>query len=214
MCCFVSLLGSQSIEAEISEATPDTKLPEELVEPARKAAEAFSRQDWAEARKLYEEIVAKAPGNSLMLSNLGSALFQQGNFKEAVTHLAKAVAANPKLIHARITLGLSHHYSGDTFLAISELARAVHEKPDDFRARSYFAIVLRENGWPDAAESQLLKAVELNPRFADAHYNLAVIYFERNPPALELVRRHYFKSVEMGAPRDQEIENALKNKDD
>ena len=41
------------------------------------------------------------------------------------------------------------------------------------------------------------KAIELDETYAEAHYNLAVLYLERQPPAIELARRHLAKSSTM-----------------
>lgn len=49
------------------------------------------------------------------------------------------------------------------------------------------------------------RALELNPKSPDAHYNLAMIYMERVPPAVELARRHYIRSIELGAPPDEKL---------
>jgi Flp pilus assembly protein TadD len=51
----------------------------------------------------------------------------------------------------------------------------------------------------------LRRALELNPKSPDAHYNLAMIYMERVPPAVELARRHYVRSIELGAPPDEKL---------
>ena len=54
----------------------------------------------------------------------------------------------------------------------------------------------------------------LTPDYADAHFNLALLYLERTPPPIEMARRHYFFAIDLGAPRDEEIEKRLKKIDD
>jgi len=49
----------------------------------------------------------------------------------------------------------------------------------------------------------------LRPEYADAHFNLAVFCLERNPPAVELARRHYREARRLGAEPDPLIEQAL-----
>ncbi|MBV9273535.1 MAG: hypothetical protein JO333_06555, partial [Verrucomicrobia bacterium] len=56
----------------------------------------------------------------------------------------------------------------------------------------------------------LRKAVELDESYAEAHYNLAIIYTEHRPPELELARRHYYRALDLGAPPDLDIEKILK----
>ena len=77
------------------------------------------------------------------------------------------------------------------------------------RAHNYLGVVLGRKGWLDGAEAELRRAVEINPGYRDAHYNLAVIYLQRKPPAIELARRHYFKSIDLGGQRDPDIEKSL-----
>lgn len=70
-------------------------------------------------------------------------------------------------------------------------------------------MTIGRKGWRDGAESELLKAVELDETYADAHFNLAVIYLQRVPPATALARRHYQRAVELGAPPDSVVEKQL-----
>jgi Flp pilus assembly protein TadD len=56
----------------------------------------------------------------------------------------------------------------------------------------------------------LRRAVEIRPDYADAHFNLAVFCLERDPPAVELARRHYRRALDLGAAPDPLVERALK----
>ena len=97
--------------------------------------------------------------------------------------------------------------------AVSCLARAVHENPTDARTRNSLAIILKKAGWRDAAESELQKALDLDPRYAEAHFNLAVMYLDRRPPPLEMARRHYEAARALGAEPDKDLEAQLAGKD-
>jgi Tfp pilus assembly protein PilF len=74
----------------------------------------------------------------------------------------------------------------------------------------YLGVLARKRGWLDAAEDELRKAVELDENYAEAHFNLAMVYTERQPPAIELARRHYFRARALGAAADPDIERILK----
>jgi len=57
------------------------------------------------------------------------------------------------------------------------------------------------------------KAIELDEQYAEAHFNLAVLYLERQPPAVELARRHYYRALKLGAEHDDELDRVLKRAD-
>ena len=99
---------------------------------------------------------------------------------------------------------------GDSYLALSALSRATHEDPADAKAHNYLAVVVKKLGWLDAAEAELQRALELNPDYTNAHFNLALMYLERKPPAIELAKRHYEKAVALGAEKDELVEKKLK----
>ena len=65
--------------------------------------------------------------------------------------------------------------------------------------------MLAKRGWYDAAEDELRTVITLAPDFAEAQFNIALVYFERNPPAIELARRHYQKALDLGAPPDADF---------
>ena len=73
-------------------------------------------------------------------------------------------------------------------------------------------MVVRSLGWLDAAEAELQRAIELKPDYANAHFNLALMYLDRKPPARELARRHYERALALGAEKDDIVEEKLQAK--
>ncbi len=55
----------------------------------------------------------------------------------------------------------------------------------------------------------MLEAIAVKPGYADAHFNLAVIYATASPPSKELAKRHYTKATELGAEPDASLEKLL-----
>jgi Flp pilus assembly protein TadD len=138
---------------------------------------------------------------------------QQQKTGEAIASLEKAVALQPTLSEAWSALGMAYAATDAPMRAVSCLTRAVHENPGDARTRNSLAIVLKKAGWTGAAESELQKALDLDPRYSEAHFNLAVMYLERRPPSLEMARRHYQAARELGAEPDKEMEAQLAGKE-
>ena len=53
-------------------------------------------------------------------------------------------------------------------------------------------------------------AIALDPNYADAQFNLAVIYATQQPPNKELARKFYKRATELGAEPDQSLEQLIK----
>jgi Tfp pilus assembly protein PilF len=128
---------------------------------------------------------------------------------EAQKYLERAIRVKPDAALAWMMLGVIYMNQGSLEAATAELAQAVYLNPKNPPAHNYYAVVLAKRGWYDAAEDELQKVVELAPNFAEAQYNLALIYFQRQPPAIELARRHYQKALELGAAPDPDFEAKL-----
>jgi Tfp pilus assembly protein PilF len=54
------------------------------------------------------------------------------------------------------------------------------------------------------------EAIAANPDYADAHYNLAVIYATAEPPSKEQAKVHYAKATSLGAEADPSLEKLLR----
>jgi len=184
-------------------------LPPGTEELAKQGALASADMDWEKAKAAYLQLLGKAPENALALSNLGAVEFRLGNEEGALGYLERATRAAPAIAQNWLTIGLIRHRRAEPYLAVSALTRAIHEDPGDPRAHNYLGVVIRGLGWATGAETELQRAIALDPSYADAHYNLAVMYLDRNPPLVELARRHYFAALEYGAKEDAAIEAKL-----
>lgn len=202
--------SSSGLQIGLEESKPGQGLPENVRELAKEGALASANKDWKAARAAYLKMTQAAPDNALALSNLGIVEYRLKDYKNAAIHLEASVKINPHISQNWLTLGLNYYYLKQFNLAISSLTRARHEDPKDPRTCLYLAVVIRDYGWGRAAETELMRAIALDPDYADAHFNLALLYLERTPPAIELARRHYFFAIDLGAQPDEEIEKRLK----
>lgn len=203
-----------SFAAPLSEAGADyanrPRVPSEFRDLAREANELFARQKFDEAAAKYQTILNSYPDSLYALSNIAVVRFQQGNYQEAENHLRRAIQLAPQDAFSHSILGISLYQQGKYDEAVQMLSRAVALDPNDPKTRNYLGISASQKGWQEAAEQECRKAIELDPNYGDAHFNLAVIYATQRPPALELARRHYNRAVELGIPRDQQLESMLK----
>ena len=84
-------------------------------------------------------------------------------------------------------------------MRLTELTKALAINPKSATAHNYLGITASQKGWQEAAEKEMLEAIANNPDYADAHFNLAVVYATAQPPAKELAKRHYTRATSLGA---------------
>ena len=106
----------------------------------KRAAKAFLKGKWHEARDAYQEILRSDPDNAPTLTNLGATFLELEQYTQARKHLEKALQVNPGLHQARIILGVTYLRSGDSYLAIAALSRVVAEQPKNARAHNNLAV--------------------------------------------------------------------------
>jgi tetratricopeptide (TPR) repeat protein len=176
---------------------------------ARLANGAFEKGDLAAARGYYERVLTLAPGSPAARINLGLIAYRQRRFEDAENILREVIRGYPESGLAWLILGIVYYDQDKLEAALAALAQAVWLEPKDARAHHYLGVAIGRRGWYSGAEDEMRKALELQPDYAEAHYNLAVFYLQRNPPALELARRHYQKSLDLGAAPDADTEKLL-----
>ena len=188
---------------------PATFVPDIARASAGEGNDAFAKGDYKAARHAYLRVLELVPNNLVALVNLGLVEFRAGNPKEAEKYLKQAVQLRLETGPAWLTLGMMELDQGRIDEAFAALSQAVLYEGSNARAHNYLGVVLGRKGWIDGAEQELRRAVELDPAARDAHYNLAVIYLQETPPAIELARRHYFRALELGGAPDAAIEKTL-----
>lgn len=187
------------------ESLPDAT--REMVDQARKL---FDEGHFDDAEKLYQQIVDSAPNNSFALSNLGVTQIQARKLSAAEVALKKAIAINPKDAFATTNLGIVYCKQGRFDEAISSLQEAVNDDEKDHIAQNYLGICYGEKGLMGKSEQAFKRSIQLRDEYAEAHFNLAVLYAISAPPSLDLAREHYKKAVSLGSAPDASLENLLK----
>ncbi len=186
------------------------RIPADFKDVADEAIALFNQQKFDEAAAKYQTILNAHPDCLYALSNLGVVRFQQGKYPEAEKALREAVKLSPQDAFSQSVLGIVLYQQGKYDEAVQVLTRAVSLDPNDPKAHNYLGISASQKGWQEAAEQECRKAVEIDPNYGDAHFNLAVIYATEKPPALELARKHYRKALDLGVPKDEQLEKLLK----
>jgi Flp pilus assembly protein TadD len=176
---------------------------------AAKAPALYKEKKFDESAAAYEQILVKYPQSIYALSNLGVVRFQQQKYPEAEKALREAIRVAPNDAFSHSVLGISLVQQEKYDDAIQVLSRAVALDPNDAKTRNYLGISSSRRGLQEAAEQECTKAIELDEGYGDAHFNLAVIYATKTPPTKELAKRHYNRALELGVPKDPELEKLL-----
>jgi Flp pilus assembly protein TadD/predicted nucleic acid-binding Zn-ribbon protein len=208
------LASSATGTANVSGAVMN--LPPDLAVLAREGKEEFDRGNYREAEKVYERVLAKAPNNLYTLSNLGVVYFRGQKFKRAEEMFKKAIAIAPEDGFSHCTLGIVYYSQAtpktmDLYdKALDELTKALAINPKNATAHNYLGITASQKGWQEAAQKELETATALDPNYADAHFNLAVVFATQQPPNKESARKCYKRATELGAEPDSALEQMIK----
>lgn len=189
------------VPAEGPESLPDAT--RDMVEQARKL---FNQGRFADAEKLYQQIVDSAPNNYFALSNLGVTQIQARKLSAAEVALKKAIAINPKDSFAATNLGIVYCKQGRFDDAVASLQEAVASDENDHIAFNYLGICYGEQGLKDKAEESFKRSIQIRDDYPEAHFNLAVLYATAEPPSLDQAKEHYDKAVSLGAAADPSLE--------
>ena len=136
-------------------------------------------QRWEEAIKKYKVLAAHHPEKQTYQYNLACCYEESGDYKNAINILARLVAMNPKSVSMARKLA-------NIFIKTHQpmLAKEIYERLmllgnvgfEVFYEFAHLCLVLKDS---DKAEKILKKVIELNPKYAQAHMDLGVIYLSK-----------------------------------
>lgn len=199
----------QSTEVVETDASSSTVVAEALPEAVQQllaaARDEFIKGNFSGAERLYLEFIDLYPTNVVALANLGVAQFRQGKLTAAQLALEKAVKTSPEDSFTLTTLGAVMIEQGRVQEALGYLERSNQVKPDDAITLNYMGVAASQLNQFGKAEQSLRSAIKVKPDYAEAHFNLAVIYATAKPPSIALAKRHYEKALELGASPDKRL---------
>lgn len=202
--------SGETSETAAAATALNTEMSPEVKALIGEAQEQFIKGNFAEAENLYQKFVELQPNNVVALANLGVAQFRQGKLTAAQLALEKAIAVDPKDAFSLTTLGAVMIEQSRIEDAIGYLERANESQADDPITLNYLGVASSQLGQFGKAEQSLRRAITVNPEYAEAHFNLAVIYATAKPPSIALAKRHYEKALELGSTPDQRLASMLK----
>jgi tetratricopeptide (TPR) repeat protein len=136
----------------------------------------YSTGQLAAARTELEEVLRRAPGTPQAHYALGAVFFEQKRFDDAKAHLERELALDPRC--AACTAKLAHvaYLKGDDPLCESWLAKATALDAAQAEADLVAGMLAIRKGRYDVAIGHLSRVVERSPGYAQAQYQLGLVY--------------------------------------
>jgi tetratricopeptide (TPR) repeat protein len=188
---------------------PPPKIPQQILPLISQAEQSFAQGNLGKADALYSKALAVAPNVPSLLVSAAAIKTKMGNLEESRIILRKALSLDLDNAPAWQLLGMNALEQKKDQEAFAFLTQATLLNDNNPRAHNYLGMAAGRKGWSEASEQELRRAVELDPRYADANFNLAVLYLGRTPPLIELARRHYQRALDLGSKRDPAIEKII-----
>jgi tetratricopeptide (TPR) repeat protein len=184
-----NLLGDvEEAESHVQEAAQQYEIAARM-DPSEKnlfdlGSDLMLHRGFEPALKVFVFGTGRYPDSAMLRVGLGTAHYSLGQYDEAVEALCKAVDLDPKDAKALDFLGKMYDVSPQFADEVTKrLARFAEIYPDNAAANYYYALSLRKRTLAHAtdasqtqAEMLLRRAVKLNPDYADAHYELGLLY--------------------------------------
>ena len=184
-------------------------IPQAVLPLMKEAEQSFAKGQFEKADSIYSRSLGMAPNIPSLLVSAAAVKTRLGRLEESRIMLRKALSLDLDNAAAWKLLGMNALEQKSDDEAFACLAQATLHDENNPRAHNYLGMAAGRKGWGEASEQELRRAVELDPNYADANFNLAVLYLGRNPPLIELARRHYQRALDLGAKRDQVIDNLI-----
>jgi Tfp pilus assembly protein PilF len=154
--------------------------------------------DFVRAHEHYLNALSENEFNVEARNNLGLLYYSRGMPDNAVDQFRRAIAINAGYIRARGNLAAVLTSAGRVAEARAELRAALALAPRDVDLLVNMALVEKADHRPEQATEILVRALGMSPEHAAAHYNLAVLYEERESLALAL--DHYNAFLKYAGP--------------
>ncbi len=130
---------------------------------AERAVKLLNNGDYERGIRLFRAVQTIDPENEIMLFNLGMALSDKMELKEAIGLLTKLVELNPTSANAFISLGVALSRAGQSEEAFANLRKACELEPDNPYAHRNLGGLLAKTGKTKEATPHFQKLTTLLP---------------------------------------------------
>jgi Tfp pilus assembly protein PilF len=161
------------------------------------------------AEQKFNDVLKQDENNVYVLAYLANAEFAAGHLDECEKTVERALAVEPDDPGSLYLLGVLRYRQNKLDDAFDALSLSAQYNPTNSATQNFLGCVLADKGLRAPAETALRRAVQIDPDYAEAHFNLAVVYIGNQPPSTELARWHYKKAISLGHPRSDMLEKLL-----
>lgn len=127
-----------------------------------KAEHYMERDEYQQARKIYNEILLIDPNNARAYNKLGVISVCEENLEQAKTYFIKALELNPKLSSASSNLGNIYFETGDFEKAKDCYEKAIALDPDNPVPYNNLAVIYKKSKDIDKFVKFYKKSIELS----------------------------------------------------
>lgn len=138
-----------------------------------------AKQNWDQAKALYQQALSISPDHPLASNNLAYVILEQGGNVDVAMNMAQTARRGmPDSPNAADTLGWAYYHKGIYQSAISQFQEALrlnerNGAPDDAVLHYHLGLAYQKANQMLLARQQLEKAVKISPDYADARKALA-----------------------------------------
>ena len=131
---------------------------------------------WKNEYTLWGDCLKKSPDKARVNNSFGLALFDKGDFKEAIRNYNRSILIKPDYSEAYVNRGAAYNALGQYQRAIEDCNKSILLKSDHpqayiNRGNAYIAL-----GQYEQALKNYNEAIQLKPGYADAYNNRGTIY--------------------------------------
>lgn len=173
------------------------------------ALRASMERDYETAEQKFKDVLRQDETNVYVLAHLAEAQLADSHLADCEKTVRRALAVDPNDPASLYTMGLLRYRQDKLDEAQAALSLSAEYNPTNAATQNYLGCVLAAQGLRPAAETALRKALQSDPEYADAHFNLAVVYAGNKPPSPELARWHYKRAIAMGHARSASLEKLM-----
>jgi predicted negative regulator of RcsB-dependent stress response len=132
---------------------------------------------WRDSITLFKHTLDVNYQNHVIHSNLGVALFEKGNVKDAIRHYSEALRIKPDYAFAHNNLGYALSIQGNIERAIHHYHMALRFNPGYAHAHNNLGNALVGQGKKIEAMKHYSEALKLEPGLAEVYNNLGVLLY-------------------------------------